>query len=94
MATGTGVPGAADRPTRHGREGSQMMWNGPMMGWMWIWSLLGLAVLAILAWLVVRLTTAHPDAAGASSARHILDDRYARGEIDEEEYRRRRAGLN
>ncbi|WP_238454565.1 SHOCT domain-containing protein [Micromonospora sp. ATA51] len=28
-----------------------------------------------------------------SPARRILDERYARGEIDEEEYRRRRAGL-
>jgi putative membrane protein len=69
-----------------------MMGYGPMMGWMWIWSLLGLAVLAMLVWLAVRLT-ARPDATGASPARRFLDDRYARGEIDEEEYRRRRAGL-
>lgn len=27
---------------------------------------------------------------GSASARRILDERYARGEIDEEEYRRRR----
>ena len=70
-----------------------MMWNGPMMGWMWIWSLVGLAVLVLLVWLVVRLTGGGRDGTGASSARRILDDRYARGEIDEEEYRRRRAGL-
>ncbi|MCI4063939.1 SHOCT domain-containing protein [Micromonospora sp. R77] len=70
-----------------------MMWNGPMMGWMWVWSLLVLAVLAILVWLVVRLTAGHPQPAGTTSARRILDDRYARGEIDEEEYRRRRAGI-
>ena len=70
-----------------------MMWNGPMMGWMWIWSLVGLAVLVLLVWLVVRLTGGGRDGTGTSSARRILDDRYARGEIDEEEYRRRRAGL-
>lgn len=29
----------------------------------------------------------------SSSARSILDERYARGEIDDEEYRRRRAEL-
>lgn len=70
-----------------------MMWNGPMMGWMWIWSLVGLAVLVLLVWLVVRLTGGGRDGTATSSARRILDDRYARGEIDEEEYRRRRAGL-
>jgi putative membrane protein len=69
-----------------------MMWNGPMMGWMWTWSLLGLLALLGLVWLVIRLT-AHPGGTLPSSARRILDERYARGEIDEEEYRRRRAGL-
>ncbi|RZU72992.1 putative membrane protein [Micromonospora kangleipakensis] len=70
-----------------------MMWNGPMMGWMWIWSLLGLAVLLVLVWLTVRLTGGQLGWTTPSSARRILDERYARGEIDEEEYRRRRAGL-
>lgn len=32
-------------------------------------------------------------AAASSSARSILDERFARGEIDDEEYRRRRAEL-
>lgn len=70
-----------------------MMWNGPMMGWMWIWSLLGLVVLLGLVWLVFRLTERDRVGNAASSARRILDERYARGEIDEEEYHRRRAGL-
>ena len=70
-----------------------MMGYGPMMGWMWLWSLAGLAVLVLLVWLVVRLTGDRPDGTTSSPARRILDDRYARGEIDEEEYRRRRAGL-
>ncbi|WP_446218092.1 SHOCT domain-containing protein [Micromonospora sp. IBHARD004] len=70
-----------------------MMWNGPMMSWMWIWSLLGLAVLVALFWLAVRLAGGQLGGAMPSSARRILDERYARGEIDEEEYRRRRAGL-
>ena len=70
-----------------------MMWNGPMMGWMWIWSLLVLAVLAALVWLTFRLTGGHLAGPSGSTARKILDERYARGEVDEEEYRRRRTGL-
>ncbi|AXO32892.1 SHOCT domain-containing protein [Micromonospora chalcea] len=68
-----------------------MMWQSPMMGWMWIWSLLVLAVLAGLVWAAVRWTG--PQYLGPTTARRILDERYARGEIDEDEYRRRRAGL-
>lgn len=65
------------------------------MGWMWIWPgliLLGLVVLGYLGVLLVqgRSSVASP---GWSSARQILDERFARGEIDEEEYRRRRAEL-
>ncbi|WP_246247961.1 MULTISPECIES: SHOCT domain-containing protein [Micromonospora] len=58
---------------------------------MWIWSLLVLAVLAGLVWFVVRMPG--PDRASPGTARRILDERYARGEIDEDDYRRRRAGL-
>ncbi|WP_231921216.1 SHOCT domain-containing protein [Micromonospora auratinigra] len=60
---------------------------------MWIWSLLGLVVLAGLVWLVFRLTEGGRAGFAPSAARRILDERYARGEIDEEEYRRRRVGL-
>lgn len=70
-----------------------MMWQGPMMGWMWTWSLVGLVVLGALVWLVFRLTDPAGTGHGSPAARRILDERYARGEIDEEEYRRRRAGL-
>jgi putative membrane protein len=72
------------------------MMNGPMTGWMWIWPLLVLAGLLIIGYVVVRLvsgarppTTAGTQPAG-SSPRQILDERFARGEIDEDEYRRRR----
>ncbi|MFI7425943.1 SHOCT domain-containing protein [Micromonospora sp. NPDC049836] len=60
---------------------------------MWIWSLLGLVVLGALVWLGFRLTDPAGAARASAAARRILDERYARGEIDEEEYRRRRAGL-
>ncbi|WP_245716377.1 SHOCT domain-containing protein [Micromonospora humi] len=63
-----------------------------MTGWMWLWSLLALVALAGLFWLVVRLPGS--GAATPGTARRILDERYARGEIDEDDYRRRRAGLS
>ena len=50
------------------------------------WALL----VAVIVWLV-RSCGTRPSA--VSSAREILDERYARGEITDEEYRARRNGL-
>jgi putative membrane protein len=75
------------------------MMSGPMMGWMWIWPLLVLAGLGVIGYVVVRLvpgagsTTSAGTEPAASSARQILDERFARGEIDEDEYQRRRSLL-
>ena len=71
------------------------------MAWMWPWMLVGallsLAVLVafvlLIVWLVRgnRFDVRSPAVAG--NARQILDERYARGEIDEDDYRKRRDAL-
>ncbi len=63
--------------------------------------LIGLILLGYLAYRLIRnhRPGPHPDetgsspAAGSGSARQILDERYARGKIDEQDYRRRRSEL-
>lgn len=64
-----------------------------MMGWFWIWPILVLIGLVLLGYLAYRLTRNRSTGslAALSSARQILDERYARGEIDDQEYRQRRA---
>jgi putative membrane protein len=70
-----------------------MMWWGS--GYGWIWMLLSwVVIIGLVVWAVTALSGR--DARGRNgppSARHILDERFARGEIDEEEYRRRRDEL-
>ncbi len=68
---------------------------GPMWLWMLGWSVLLIAGLVALVWVIVRLARTggqSPDSR-SGSARSILDERYARGEIDDEEYRQRRQTL-
>jgi putative membrane protein len=49
--------------------------------------LLLLAIVGLLVWLIVR--SKHSGSAATTSARGVLAERYARGEIDAEEYRTR-----
>ncbi len=64
-------------------------WGG---GWMWLWgTLMMLSWVAIIAgavWLASRGRDQAPGG-GATRARGILDERYARGEVTTEEYRER-----
>jgi putative membrane protein len=61
-------------------------------GWMWLGGLLWLIVLGalvgLIVWLAVR-NSGQPPTATHSDARRILSERFARGEIDEDEFRRR-----
>ncbi len=83
----------------------QMMDRGDHMdngnGWWWVIGIGALLVLAmfvvLIAMLVRRDQPPEPSSRravdGTSSAESVLADRLARGEIDEDEYRRRRDAL-
>lgn len=56
---------------------------------MLVWVIL----LGVIVWAVVRATTQSPSGRPTDSARAILDQRLARGEISIDEYRKLRAEL-
>jgi len=86
-----------------------MLNNGYGMGWGWLFGLLMLIGVALVAVVAVRAMTGgisrgassedHSSGAaagpnsGRSRARQVLDERYARGELSNEEYRERRQTL-
>jgi putative membrane protein len=76
----------------HGFNG--MNWG---MGWgMGLGWIIGIALLALIVWAIVRISNS---AASASSGRQktaldILKERYARGEISKEEYEEKRRVLS
>lgn len=66
------------------------MWpmNGHM-GWMWLWWLFGLALLVLVVWAIARAAGGSGSGRDGESPEAILKRRYARGELDEQEYERR-----
>jgi putative membrane protein len=61
------------------------------MGWWWF---IGIIVLALIIWLVLRVTNQNTQSLpGNKPSLDILKDRYARGEIDEEEFKVRKKEL-
>jgi putative membrane protein len=74
-----------------------MMDGWDMNGWGWAWMSLsmaiGVAVVALLVVLLVRGSTAADRRPGQDDALTVLRRRYASGEIDQDEYRRRRTEL-
>jgi len=61
--------------------------SGFAMGWMWIWPVL----LIVAALVVIRALTGARRSPGTDrTPEEILRDRFARGEIDEQEYLKRR----
>lgn len=87
-----------------------MMWDNGWSGADWVWMSVGMLgfwtlVVAGVVWLVRTVRTSAdrsapgPDrqtrpGADSSNARAILDERYARGELDDEQYRTHRDLLN
>lgn len=73
-------------------------WMGWGWGGMWLGPVFMIAVLALLVAAVVALVrwmggSSGNEAGRVRTAREILDERYASGEIDREEYQRRRADI-
>ncbi len=66
-------------------------------GWWWVMGIGWLLFLALIGFLAYLLVSHHTDrrspATGRTSAEDLLAERLARGEIDEDEYRRRRDAL-
>lgn len=61
------------------------------MGMMWLWWLAGIAAVGFVVWIVAR---AREDGRSRpETPEEILDRRYANGEIDRDEYERKRADL-
>lgn len=63
------------------------------MGLMALWWLLGLVVLVAVVWAVVRAGGTAGIGRGEESPETILKRRYARGDLDREEYERRLTDL-
>ncbi|MGH2995043.1 MAG: SHOCT domain-containing protein [Gaiellaceae bacterium] len=57
-------------------------------GWWPLWPILWLAIAVAVVWFLSRRWRA-PRSGGLDRAQEILAERYARGEIDSEEYRQR-----
>ena len=74
-----------------------MMW-GWGFGSMWLGGLLmalfWIAVIVAVVWLVHSMGNRPPTTDDGSSARRILDERFASGEITEDEYQRRRQAMS
>jgi putative membrane protein len=66
------------------------MWPymGAMGGWMVLWWAFGIAVLVLLVWTMTRAAGGFSPG-GGETPEQILKRRYARGEIERDEYQRR-----
>lgn len=70
-------------------------WLGMMLVMVAFWALVVAGIVAVLRWTAAPQDrrTEHAAAAQSERAREVLDERFARGDIDEAEYTSRRAAL-
>lgn len=68
--------------------------GGSGMLFMGLIGLMILALIAVLIWFLIRKGSHSTSQSTGKSALEILNERYARGEIDEEEFRRRKKEIN
>ena len=72
-----------------------MYWNGDSNGWAWWAVAIAISMVALSAlvlgavWFAIRRTPVTPVAPGPRSAEETLRQRYAAGELDDEEFARR-----
>lgn len=64
--------------------------HGWGMGWWWI---IGILVVVLIVWLIVRSANSRDTSTKEKSSLDILKDRYARGEIDKEEFEKKKKDL-
>jgi len=65
-------------------------WTGHMGAWWWLAVPMMIAFWTLIVWAVVTLVRGGSGGQARSSAEDVLAERFARGELDEAEYRRRR----
>jgi putative membrane protein len=77
-----------------------MMGPGIMagFGWMWLMPVFGIVFLGLIIWAIVASVRSSGESKGsdsskADSALEVLKKRYARGEINKEEYEEKKKGL-
>ena len=96
-----GIGGDPDA-SRHRTRQAGGVYGNHMHGWgstmMVVWSLVWIGFLAVVAWIAIQWARGgSPGSAseqqGAKTARELLDERLARGDIDLDEYQRRRQAL-
>lgn len=66
------------------------------MGGGWLWSFLQIALVILIIFVIYKLVTGNRRSSpsdAADEALKILDSRYAKGEIDEEEYNRKKRAI-
>lgn len=65
-------------------------WSGHMDGWWWLAVPMMIAFWTLVVWGVITLVRGSNESRARSTAEEVLAERFARGELDEAEYLRRR----